>query len=592
MKIINEDENPDLIQYSNRSLVRDIWQFLKSYKWRFFSATFFRLVSDSANLYPAYGFALVINFFSNYNSGDSLRYFWIIMAAMIIAYFVRYGFRFIAKLHGYQVAEKVAIDSQIAMIQHLSFLDVAWHEKENAGNKLKRIQKGASGLNKILRMWINNFIEIGINFVGMIYILSRFDKLVGLTMIIFLVTYFLIAYFMMKKASDASQQVDIIEEEVSGLMFQVLNNIRSVKVLAIVGRIMEMIEAQTKGLFEKIKERIFHFQIRSTTLNFWMITFKMGTIVLIVYGILNGKYEVGILVLFNGYFNSLAKSVDELAEVSQDLVVCKYGIARMKRTLDVPICIDDEKDKIKLPDNWKKIIVKNLSFAYGKNNVLNNVSFEIKRGEKIGIVGLSGAGKSTLIKLLLKENENFKGGISFDELPIQKISKKSYFEQVGVVLQDTEVFNFTLRDNITISGTANGDDKKLADALDIAHVADFIHKLPKGLDTFIGEKGIKLSGGERQRLGIARAVYKQPKILFLDEATSHLDLESEEKIKDSLHKFFQKVTAVVIAHRLTTIREMDKILVIEKGEVVEFGNFDELYTRKGRLYEFWEKQNF
>jgi ATP-binding cassette subfamily B protein len=112
------------------------------------------------------------------------------------------------------------------------------------------------------------------------------------------------------------------------------------------------------------------------------------------------------------------------------------------------------------------------------------------------------------------------------------------------------------------------------------------------LDTFIGEKGVKLSGGERQRLGIARAVYKQPEILFLDEATSHLDLESEEKIKDSLHKFFQKVTAVVIAHRLTTIREMDKILVIEKGKVVESGSFEELYNSKGRLFELWEKQKF
>jgi subfamily B ATP-binding cassette protein MsbA len=197
-----------------------------------------------------------------------------------------------------------------------------------------------------------------------------------------------------------------------------------------------------------------------------------------------------------------------------------------------------------------------------------------------------------LLKLLLKENENYEGEILFDNLSLKKIKKKSYLRHAGVVLQDTEVFNFTLRDNITIASPKNRKKEDLVNALEIAHVDDFAHKLPRGLDTFIGEKGIKLSGGERQRLGIARAVYKQPELLFLDEATSHLDLESEEKIKDSLHRVFQKVTAVVIAHRLTTIREMDKILVIEKGKIIESGSFDELYTSKGRLYELWEKQKF
>jgi len=197
-----------------------------------------------------------------------------------------------------------------------------------------------------------------------------------------------------------------------------------------------------------------------------------------------------------------------------------------------------------------------------------------------------------IFKLLLKESENYSGDILFDDLSIKKIEKKSYFAQVGVVLQDTEVFNFTLRDNITIASPKKANEEDLKRSLDIAHVSDFMHKLPFGLDTYIGEKGVKLSGGERQRLGIARAVYKKPEILFLDEATSHLDLESEEKIKDSLHNFFQKVTAIVIAHRLTTIREMDRILVIDKGRVIESGTFDELYAKKGRLFELWEKQKF
>ena len=183
------------------------------------------------------------------------------------------------------------------------------------------------------------------------------------------------------------------------------------------------------------------------------------------------------------------------------------------------------------------------------------------------------------------------GDILFDDVSIKRISKSDYFKQASVVLQDTEVFNFSLRDNITITNALQKENQELLEqALDTAHISEFLNKLPRGLDTIIGEKGVKLSGGERQRLGIARAIFKEPKILLLDEATSHLDLESEEKIKDSLHRFFENVTAIVIAHRLTTIKEMDKILVIEEGKLIESGNFDKLYASRGRFYELWEKQ--
>jgi ABC-type multidrug transport system fused ATPase/permease subunit len=592
ININKKNQDIDLIEYSNRVLIADIWNFLKPYKWRFFVASLSRFISDISNLYPSYGFALVVTFLSKYSAGESLGYFWTILAILVVAYLIKYISRYLGKYIGYQVAEKVAIDSQLAMINHLTLLDIAWHEKENAGNKLKRIQKGSDGLERILRMWINNFIEIGINFVGMIFILSSFDKVVGIVMIIFLASYFSISFFLLKKASSVSQDVDIMEEGVSGLMFQTVNNIRSVKVLAMSERILAMIKSQTAELFKKIKQRIFRFQARATMLNFWTILFKLGAVILIVYGIIQGHYEVGILVLFNGYFNSLVESVDELSEATQDLIVYKYGIARMQRTLNEPVLIDNEKGKVDLPMNWKKITVNKMSFAYGRNKVLKDMSFEINRGERVGIVGLSGAGKSTLLKLLLKENEDYEGEILFDNLPLKQIRKRTYLRQVGVVLQDTEVFNFTLRDNITIASPKDRKKEDLIRALDIAHVDDFADKLPQGINTFIGEKGIKLSGGERQRLGIARAVYKQPELLFLDEATSHLDLESEEKIKDSLHRVFQKVTAIVIAHRLTTIREMDKILVIEKGKIIESGSFDELYAAKGRLYELWEKQKF
>lgn len=396
---------------------------------------------------------------------------------------------------------------------------------------------------------------------------------------------------MTRRASEASYRVNAQEEDVNGLLFETINNIRTVKVMAMAQTLYAAFFKGTEELFKKLGVRIFWYQSRNAFLSFWAGAFKVGIIVLIIRGILDGHYEIGFLILFNSYFSDLRASISELSTASIDFVTSKLSVARMKSILSEPIKIDDENGKVPFLPNWQKITVKNVSFAYGENQVLSHISFDVRRGEKVGIIGLSGAGKSTLFKLLFKEREEFNGDILFDDISIKQIRKSDYLKQLSVVLQDTEVFNFSLRDNITITNDEQRANQKLLEkALSTTHITELVDKLPQGLDTLIGEKGVKLSGGERQRLGIARAIFKQPKILLLDEATSHLDLESEEKIRDSLHKFFENVTAIVIAHRLTTIREMDQILVIENGKIQESGNFEELYAKKGRFYELWGKQ--
>ncbi len=290
--------------------------------------------------------------------------------------------------------------------------------------------------------------------------------------------------------------------------------------------------------------------------------------------------RLSFLVLFVQYFIKIWENTEELARVTQDFMAAKVGVGRMMATLHEPLGIDDDTGKQAFPTNWESIEIRNIAFAYREQHPVLHV-------------GVSGAGKSTLFKLLLKEHEHYQGEITIGGVPLRTISRSSYFGHSAVVLQDTEVFNFSLKDNITLANPDHEHDEALLkQALETAHVTDFIHKLPQRLETSIGEKGVKLSGGEKQRVGIARAVFKQPEILFLDEATSHLDVESEEKIRDSLHKMFQKVTAIVIAHRLSTIKEMDRIVVLEKGKIVEQGSFEELYAKKGRFWELWEKQKF
>lgn len=585
-----KSKETQIIKYSTWNLVKDIYGYIRPYRKKFWVATLLRLLGDVINLYPTIAIAQIVTFFSKYHVGDSLSYFWLIVGLWALTSFLRSVLTPGSKNLMFQVSEKAAIDISLESTKHLFNLDIAWHEKENAGSKLKKIQRGSNGVDRIIRMWVNNYIEIAVNFIGMVIILWRGDKTVGLIILAFVMVHFIFSSSLLKKAKKVVQEINEQDEDISGLVFQAMNNIRSIKVVGIGEKIYNLISVQYIEFFKKIKKRILLFQVRGFLLNFIGIFFRIGAFIFIGYGIAQGRLEVGFLVLFNGYFMRVWQSVSELADATQDLIINKLAIARMREMLSEPARIDDEKNKIEFPKTWNRIVVNDLSFAYGKNQVLKNISFTINKGERVGIIGLSGAGKTTLFKLLLKENENFTGDILFDGISIKEIKKASYLKNMGVVLQDTEVFNFTLRENITIASDDDLGEEELQQALDIAHVTDFVSKLPKGINTMIGEKGIKLSGGEKQRLGIARAIYKKPQVLFMDEATSHLDLESEEKIQDSLHKFFQKVTAVVVAHRLTTIKEMDKILVIEKGQLVESGSFDELYNLKGRFFELWEKQ--
>jgi ABC-type multidrug transport system fused ATPase/permease subunit len=590
-RFANPDEKP--VDYSTMQLIADTWRRLAPYRGRFFAATFFRLISDLVWLYPSYGLASLINILSRAGHDPVLaaHQAWLVVWLWSGAVVIRFSSMFLARTIGLSVAARVNVDTEVAALRHLFKIDIDWHEKENSGNKIKRIQSGAGNFERVITIWFMNVIEICVNFVGMTFIIAKFNLLTGGIMLAFAATYFALSRFMTPWAARSSYAVNAQEEVMTGLEFQAVNNIRTVKVLGMGSSLMTTLAAQGEELFAKIKQRVLRFQTRANILPVWAHVVRTLAIIYVISGILHGRLELGFLFLFSSYFSLIWQSIAELSDVSQDIVIARYTIVRMNHILSVPATIEDDTGKEVFPQKWQTLHIENLNFSYGDNTVLQNMSLEVKRGEKIGVVGLSGAGKSTLFKLLLKEYESFTGAITFDSTPIQHIKKSDYFNHVAVVLQDTEVFNFSLKDNVTVANDAEKDNEELLQrSLDIAHVTDFLHKLPHGTDTVIGEKGVKLSGGEKQRLGIARAIFKQPQLLLLDEATSHLDLESEEKIKDSLHTFFENVTAIVIAHRLTTIKAMDKIIVIENGQLVEQGNFDELYKKQGRFFELWEKQ--
>lgn len=578
------------VTYPMRDFLGDMWGFIRPHRWRFFLGSAIRALSDVAWLYPAFGLASIVDFLVA-GDFDSLRFVWTTLGFMLLAVTVRWVGMYVCKQLLYGTSERMAIDARQTSIQHLMHLPMRWHEQENTGNRLKRFDRGALSLDKLLRIWTDNVISIVVNLVGVTLILATFNVGIAFATFVFLVTFFFLARYFIVRGAAVSRLVSQHEEDVHGTYFELLNNIRTTQVLHMGPVLLQRLATHVQELYALIVRRIFWYQFGNASRGLYGHAFRLAISAVIILGIVNGVYEVGFLVLFNSYFSDLFDSIRELSGVVQDVVVSKYDVGRMMDILSAPAVAYYEPEKIQVPQQWKELTIARASFSYGGVTVLDNVSVRVQRGERLGLVGLSGAGKSTLFKLLTRERALDVGTITLDDVPLHDIERADWLAHIGVVLQDTEVFNLTLRDNITLASPTHADDsERLHRAMAVSHVDSFLHKLPQGVDTFIGEKGVKLSGGERQRLGIARAVFKEPELLLLDEATSHLDVESEEKIQASLHEFFQSVTAIVIAHRLTTIKEMDRILVLEQGRIVEEGTFEELYARRGRFFELWEKQ--
>jgi len=218
--------------YSTLDLIRDVWGYVRPYKWRFWWGTFCRVAGDTAWLYQAYALAALVNFFTRYHVGDSLTPVYVVFGFMILAALARFGGLYIAKTNCYAIGERVLLDAELKAMRHLFLLDISWHEKENTGNKFKKVDRGASSLDHIVRMWVNNYLEISVNLIGVVFVMAAFDRIIAGAIVVYFVSFYFLARFHIKRAVVASNIVNAKEEHQSGLIFESINNIRSVKVMA------------------------------------------------------------------------------------------------------------------------------------------------------------------------------------------------------------------------------------------------------------------------------------------------------------------------------------------------------------------------
>ena len=578
------------ISYKNSELLKDIWSFIRPYKTKFFLGTLARSTSDLVWLFPPWAIAEIITFASHYQDGMSPKYAWMLLGMIAVVAVYHFTFHSLARYLINQVAENASIDAQKNTTRYLYNLNMEWHEKENTGNKMQKITKGGESLCRIIKIYVDLVIESSINLVAIVIILAFFNIYFAVILLFFFLTYYLISYHFLRKAADQEHLVNLEWEDFNGVAFESINNISIIKSLRIGEKIFPFLVDISQRLAKEIKKRIYYYRMREGMLNLYQELFRLILLSFTLWQIFQGNLEVGILVMVLFYFKKIEESAYEFAETHSEFITAKISMFRMKEILRTKPTIENSGTK-QFNQNWKTLNCNNVTFSYHGQKVLKDFSLQIQKGEKIGIVGISGTGKSTLFKLLLKLYNDYQGEILFDTTSFQDIKRNSYMKKVAVVPQETELFNLSLEENITLCKTGKKE-ALLQKALEIAHIKDFAHKLPEGIKSLVGEKGIKLSGGEKQRVGIARAIYKEPEILLLDEATSHLDIESEKKIQEAFHTFFQDITAIVIAHRLSTIKEMDRIVVMSRGQVLEMGTFEELIQKKGNFYTLWEKQKF
>lgn len=572
--------------YSWGRYIKDYWYLLSGRRSRF---VFFTILRSASNLIPfanAYFLAQIIDFFTAYKGG-LLEEFYLYVALIGFLGGFQVWLRMFSKVRMQTIAADIRKESRLTAMEKLMQLDLKSHEDEDTGSKIQKVNEGGESLFKGIKDFSNEGVSIAVGLFGALILFLAADIRYLLFSLVYVFIYFVGEYYFNKRLEYWQTELNKIKEKVSGKIHESASNILAVKSLGLtkaVGKHNNKSEEEYYDIWKKTRDVS---QLKFKTIKIFSALAYALFILVLGLDVVDGAITVGSVFMFANYFGKLKNALDDFTNKVGNFIAVKSGVGRFMTILDIDT-IEDESRLREFPKHWKRIEFRDVHFSYKEKQVLKGLDLVIHKNEKVGFVGKSGSGKSTVAKLLLKLYKPEKGEITVDGISLDGISQNSITRNIGIVLQEPEMFNISVLDNICISGKSNP--ALLKKAISVSQLKPVIDKLPEKIDTLIGEKGYQLSGGERQRIGIARAIFKDTPLLILDEATSALDSRTEERIHEAIHAKLRDRTLLMIAHRISTLKEADRIVVIDKGKVAESGSFHELFRNKGMFYQLYRTQ--
>ena len=490
-----------------------------------------------------------------------------------------------------RVTERAMRHIGLQVFKHVHELDLDFHLNRRTGGLARDLERGTRGISFLMRFFVFNIVPtlVEIMLVTVILFYNYGITFAAIT-VISVIIYVGFSIVTTNWRTEFVRQVATADSEASTISIYSLLNYETVKYFT-----NETYEADRYDVSlrtwetAKRKNRLSLLSLNAgqATIITLSMTLMMG---LAAQRVALGTMTIGDFVLINAFMMQLFIPLNFLGFVYREIKGKMANIENMFALLDLSSGVNDIDQAPDLEVNAGAITFENVSFHYRPDRpIVKNLNLTISPGEKVAIVGASGAGKSTLVKLLFRFYDPSEGRIVIDGQDIRNICQHSLRRVIGIVPQDTVLFNQSIFENIRY-GNPQASDAEVEQAIELAHLKDFINELPEGAATTVGERGLKLSGGEKQRVAIARTILKRPPILVFDEATSSLDSTSERSILSALQEISQGHTSMVIAHRLSTIVDADTIVVFDHGTVVEQGSHDELLAQNGHYAELWSAQ--
>ncbi|SEK78655.1 ATP-binding cassette, subfamily B [Nitrosovibrio tenuis] len=569
-----------------------LWRFAKPYKGRLLAGFLLTLGSTAATMVPPYlTMPLMDNVLIPYQNGKPIDvglvtfYLTGLLGAALVAWVLGWSRTYLLAL----VSERIGADLRTATYEHLLKLSQQYFGGKRTGDLMARIGSETDRINVFISVHLLDFATDVLMIVMTAVILVSIQPWLALVTLLPLPVIGWLIHLVRDRLRTGFEKADRVWAEVTNVLADTIPGMRVVKAFAQ--------EKREAARFRKANQH--NLEVNDRVNKVWSLftptvtlLTEVGLLVVWVFGIWlvsNDEITVGVLTAFLAYISRFYLRLDSMSRIVSFTQKAAAGTKRIFDILDHISSVPEPVTPVHLPVVEGRIELRGVGFRYGTRTVTRDISVTIQPGEMIGLVGHSGSGKSTIVNLICRFYDVTEGAILLDGIDIRSLPVAEYRKNIGLVLQEPFLFFGTIAENIAY-GSPNAKREEIIAAARAAHAHEFILRLPHGYDSLVGERGQALSGGERQRISIARALLIDPRILILDEATSSVDTTTEKEIQKALENLVQGRTTIAIAHRLSTLRDATRLIVLDRGSIVEIGNHHELMAREGHYYRLYQAQ--